>query len=349
MIKKFLLASSVLSLACAANAEKEVYVIKDGKMVNCEFVPSSSPVAESYEIEESANAAGDAMVKVKNPAEPNQRGLLYLPEGIDLNETWNMVLEYYFEEGTELTPDCYKRECWRFDLMADTMPVKGAVWKTDAGQKEYRISHVSIDARQRDFYSYVDGKSVLDNHGVGKLRSVTKYVYSSPFIPAEVAERGDANQVKAIFLAMFPEAGAEIVGYIKNLKFVSDGTKPFYADKMTIPAGEGTIYTSSFTTFVYATNADDATVGEMVYEEGMESPNSMYGQQLFVSQSNDGFFNIVRNDRMYCDLGEQGEADFYDTEYGFLPYLTRYDGSDPENLMRVDEDGVICDAQLCIP
>ena len=122
MIKKFLLACSALSLAFAANsAEKEIYVIKDGKMVNCNFVPSSEPVEDSYEIEESTNSAGEPMVKVKNPVAEYKQGFLYLPEAVDLSETWNMVFEYYFEEGTELTPDCYKRECWRFDLMADTL------------------------------------------------------------------------------------------------------------------------------------------------------------------------------------------------------------------------------------
>lgn len=349
MIKKFLLASSVLSLAVASNAaEKEFYVIKDGKMVNCEFVPSADPVEEAYEIEESKNAAGDDMVKVKNPAELYKSGMLYLPEGIDLGEAWNLEIEYYFEEGTELTDDCAKRECWKFDLMADTLPVAGATWKTNPSQSEYRIAHVSIDARMRDFYSYVDGESVLDNHGVGKLRSVTKYVYSSPMLPKEVAERGDGNVVKAIFLALFPESGAEIVGYIKNLKFVSDGTKPFFADKMTILGGEGTIYMSSFTNYVYASNGGDyadAKVGKLSYvEAALEDPTKMYGQQLFISNSTDGYFNMLKNDRMYCDLGEQGVADFYDTEYGFLPYMGKANEDE-----RLDEDGVAADAQLRIP
>ena len=349
MIKKILLASSVLSLAFASNAaEKEFYVIKDGKMVNCNFVPSSDPVEEAYEVEESTNAAGDAMVKVKNPAKPYKSAFLYLPEAIDLNEAWNLEFEYYFDEGTELTPDCAKRECWKFDLMADTLPAGDSIWKTNPSQAEYRIAHVSIDSRMRDFYSYKDGESVLDNHGVGKLRSVTKYVYSSPLLPAQIAARGDGNKVKAIFLAMFPESGAEIVGYIKNLKFVSDGTKPFYADKMTILAGEGTIYTSAFTNYLYATNGgenEDSKIGKLSYvEKDLESPNKMYGQQLFISNSPDGYFNCVVNDRMYCDFGEQGEADFYDSEYGFLPYMGKANEDE-----RLDDNGVAADAQLRIP
>ena len=99
MIKKILLASSVLSLAVASNAaEKEFYVIKDGKMVNCEFVPSSEAIA--YTIEESVNDAGDPMVKVVNPDPQGtgdkglwKSGLLYLKEGIDLNEAWNLEIE----------------------------------------------------------------------------------------------------------------------------------------------------------------------------------------------------------------------------------------------------------------
>lgn len=344
MIKKFLLASSVLSLAVASNAaEKEVYVIKDGKMVNCEFVPSSLPDDSTVIIKAGTNKAGDDMVKVINPAKTYQAGLLYLPEAVDLNKTWNVVLEYYFEEDMELTTECYKREGWAMDLMADTMPVNGAKWKTDPKQKEYRIAHVSIDARSRDFYSYTDGKSVLDNHGLGKLRSVTKYVYSSPLMP-----NGANNQVKAIFLSMFGANGKPLEGYIKNLKFVSDGIKPFYADKMTLLQGEGTIYMSSALNYLYATNGGeygDAKVGRLADgDDGTESPNRMYGQQLFISQVTEGYYNAIKTDRMYCDKSEQGEVDFYDSEYGYLPFLTKAVEDD-----RLDDDGLVADAQLRIP
>ncbi len=351
MIKKFLLASSVLSLAVASNAaEKEVYVIKDGKMVNCNFIQSTtSPIENSYEVYESQNSKGEDMVLVKNPDTVYKSAFLYLPEAIDLSETWNLVLEYYFEEGTELTDGCYKREGWKFDFLADTMPVNGAKFKYDPQQSQYRIAHASFDIWFRDFYSYTNGKSVLDNHGVGKLRTVSKYIYSNPLLPKEVAERGDGNKIKVIYLSMLPAADAVITGYIKNLKFVSDGTKPFYADKMSILGGEGTIHTSAFTNYVYGTNGGahkDAAVGELEYMDGnfLEAPTQMYGQQLFISNSPQGDANKILNDRMYCDYGEQGEADFYDTEYGYLPYLKKADGNG-----RLDIDGIVADAQLRIP
>ncbi|MEE1082853.1 MAG: T9SS type A sorting domain-containing protein [Paludibacteraceae bacterium] len=350
MKKKSLLVAFALSFAFIANsAEKEFYVIKDGKMVNCEFHQSLEPDSTSFLIEESVNAVGDSMVMVKNPVAYDKSGLLYLPEGIDLSEAWNLEVEYYFDEGTELTPDCIRQECLTFDLMADTFSFTNAKWESNPKQKEYRIAHVSIDARQRDFYSYVDGKSVLDNHGVGKLRSVTKYVYSSPLMPKKVADRGDGNIVKAIFIALFPKSGTEIVGYIKNLKFVSDGTKPFYADKMTILENEGTIDTSSFfTNYVYASNGGnhaDAEIGELESVDGeLEDPTQMYGQQLFISNSPQGDANKILNDRMYCDYGEQGAVDFYDTEYGYLPYIGKANDNE-----RIDDDGVAADAQLRIP
>ena len=350
MIKKILLASSVLSLVFASNAaEKEFYVIKDGKMVNCEFVPSStSTIENSYEVYETQNSKGEDMVLVKNPDTLYKSAFLYLPEAIDLSEAWNLVFEYYFEEGTELTGSCYKKECWKFDLLADTTSVKGAKFKYSPSQKEYRIAHVSIDSWFRDFYTYDGKKSVLDNHGVGEVRSVTKYVYSNPLLPAEVAERGDGNKVKVIYLAMFPESGAEIKGYIKNLKFVSDGTKPFYADKMTFLGGEGTIHAKSIDNYVYGTNGgkyNDAKIGELEYVEGeLKNPTKMYGQQLFVSNSLQGDGNKLDCDRMYCDYGEQGVVDFLDSEYGFLPYMGKaIKGA------RLDIDGVVADAQLRIP
>ena len=350
MIKKILLASSVLSLAFASNAaEKEFYVIKDGKMVNCEFIPSStSTIENSYEVYETQNSKGEDMVLVKNPDTLYKSAFLYLPEAIDLSEAWNLVFEYYFEEGTELTDNCYKKECWKFDLLADTTSVKGAKFNYSPSQKEYRIAHVSIDSWFRDFYTYDGKKSVLDNHGVGEVRSVTKYVYSNPLLPAEVAERGDGNKVKVIYLAMFPESGAEIKGYIKNLKFVSDGTKPFYADKMTLLGGEGTIHAKSIDNYVYGTNGgkyNDAKIGELEYVEGeLKNPTKMYGQQLFVSNSLQGDGNKLDCDRMYCDYGEQGVVDFLDSEYGFLPYMGKAIKD-----ARLDIDGVVADAQLRIP
>ena len=350
MIKKFLLASSVLSLAFATNAaEKEAYVIKDGKMVNCNFIPStSSTIENSYEFYETQNSKGEDMVLVKNPDTVYKSAFLYLPEAIDLSETWNLVLEYYFEEGTELNSNCYKRECWKFDLLADTMPVNGAKFEYNPKQKDYRIAHVSIDSWYRDFYSYDEKKevSVLDNHGVGMLRSVTKYVYSSPMLPAAVAERGDGNKVKVIYLAMFPEADAEIKGYIKTLKFVSDGTKPFYADKMTSLEGEGDIVNNTISNYVYATNGSthaDASVGKMdVAPRSFPDPTTMYGQQLFVSSSAHATYNTLKQDRMYCDYGEQTSAEFFDSEYGALPFFKT-------TSTRTDKNGVIADAQLRIP
>lgn len=353
MIKKLLLASSVLSLGLAANAaEKEVYVIKDGKMVNCEFNQSTtSTIENSYEVYEGENSLGDPMVVVKNPDTLYKSAFLYLPEAIDLNETWNLEVEYFFEEGTELTAGCEDHECWVFDLLADTMAAGSSTWGYAPAQKDYRIAHVSIDARYRDFVQNVDGLATTTNYGVGKLRTVRKYVYSSPLMPKALVERGDANKVKVIYLAMFPEADAEIYGYIKNLKFVSDGTKPFYADKFTNLAGEGTIYMKTMSNHLVGTNGGDyndeeiGALSDVDIEPG--NPTTMYGQQMFISQSTDGYFNQISNDRLYQKKNEQEEAEFFDTEYGFLPFLSPAPGK--PGVDRTDEDEVNADAQIRIP
>lgn len=343
MKKKALLLVEALFFAFLTDAaENEIYVIKDGKMTNCEFVPSSEPLDESYEIFESTNAAGDSIVKVKNPSKQGKSGMLYLREPVDLSRTWNLEVEYYFDDGTQLTSDCVNHESIVFDLMADTFPVENANWEMDPKQKEYHIAHVSIDSRMRDFYSYEHGDSVLDNHGVGKLRKLTKYVYSSPSLPKEVVKRGDGNIVKVIFVSMFNNSGAEINGYIKNLKFVSDGIKPFYADKMTVLDEEGNNM-SMFSNYVYASNDGDYAIDGLSHVgKKLEDPGKMYGQQLFISNSTDGLFNYMTGDRLYRDKGEQSKADFYDTEYGYLPYMKKVAD-------RTDSDDVVADAQLRIP
>ena len=348
MIKKILLASSVLSLAFASNAaEKEIYVIKDGKMVNCEFVPSSASEDKSTIIKESKNDAGDDMVEIVNPAERYTSGLIYLPNAVDLNKAWNLEVEYYFNKDVAFSGENIKREGLSFDLMADTMAVGDSTWKTNRSQLEYRISHVSIDCTWRDFYDLVEGDTVLNNFGVGKLRTVRKYVYSSLLLPKGVAERGDANQVKAIFMSIFPEGGVKTSCFIKNLKFVSDGTKPFFADKFAPLAGEGTIYVGSVSNYVYGTYKGNSEIAkQIVYKKRLPSaPTDMIGSQLFLAESDDAYNSWMASDRMYCEKGEQRAAGFYDTEYGFLPYVPAAIAANK----REDKNGIVADAVIRIP
>lgn len=352
MIKKILLASSVLALAASANAEIESYVIKDGKMVNCEFVPSSAPENESTIIKESKNDAGDEMVEVINaPEKTYTSGLIYLPEAIDLNKTWILEVEYYFNKDIEFSGECLDREGLTFDLMADTTQAIDSDtivrWKTNNKQAEYRISHVSIDCTMRDFYDYVDGDSVFTKPGIGKLRKVRKYVYSSLLLPKAIADRGDANQVKAIFISFFGPSKLKTSCFIKNLKFVSDGTKPFYADKFAPLASEGTIYAGSVSNYVYGTYGGDAEVKKQKeYKKRLPSkPTEMYGYQLFLAESDDAYGSWLASDRMYCKKGEQRGAGFFDSEYGYLPYVL---ANIPDN-KRVDKNDIVADAIIRIP
>lgn len=353
MIKKILLAGSVLSLAFAANAtESEVYVIKDGKMSNCEFVPSSAPENESTIIKESKNDAGDDMVEIINaPEKTYTSGLLYLPQEVDLNKTWILEVEYYFNKDIKFSGECLDREGLAFDLMADTTETTDSDtivrWKTNNKQPEYRISHVSIDCSMRDFYDYVDGDSVFTRSGVGKLRTVRKYVYSSMLLPKGLAKRGDANKVKAMFVSFFAPSKLKTSCFIKNLKFVSDGTKPFYADKFTSLASEGTIHAGSISNYVYGTYGGNTEVKKQKeYKKRLPSkPTDMYGSQLFVAESDDAYGSWMSQDRMYCKMGEQRSVGFFDSEYGFLPYTII---NKPEN-KRDDKNGITADAVIRVP
>ena len=348
MIKNFLLASSLLSFTFSANAETELYVIKDGKMVNCEFVPSSSSEDKSTIIKESKNETGDDMVELINPVEKYTSGLVYLPQTVDLNQTWNLEVEYYFNKDVSFSGENVEREGLSFDLMADTVAFADTFWVRNRFQKDYRIAHVSIDCAFRDFIDIVDGDTVRNNFGVGKLRTVRKYVYSSLLLPKLVAERGDVNQVKAIFMSIFPESGVKTSCFIKNLKFVSEGTKPFFADKFVPLSAEGSIDTSVVASFVYGTyNGNAALSSQAKYSKiSPYNPTEMVGQQLFLAESKgSALYSLLESDRMYCKLGEQRGADFYDSEYGFLPYVK----AATEANKKVDKDGVKADAIIRIP
>ncbi len=352
MKEKVFLVSGLLSFTFATSAaEKEIYVIKDGKMVNCEFIPSVDPTIDPTIIKESKNDNGDDMVEIKNPENNYTQGLLYLPEAVDLNKTWYLEVEYYFNKDVKYSDWNLKREGLVFDLMADTTALRDVVW-TDTPYKNnenYRIAHVSIDCALRDFIDYdaATGDTLINKFGVGKLRSVKKYVYSSPFLPKAVSERGDANQVKAIYMSIFNEGEAETSCFIKNLKFVSEGTKPFYADKFTPLDNEGTIYMSRISNLVYGTYKGDTKLAEQIKVKNRPpfDPTKMYGQQLFLSNSDDAYYSWLNVDRLFCEMGEQRSVGFYDTEYGFLPYMK---AATVDN-ERIDEDGIIADAALRIP
>ncbi len=235
--------------------------------------------------------------------------------------------------------------------MADTAAMGDVNWNSIPfrNNENYRIAHVSIDCGYRDFIDYdaAIGDTVVNRFGVGKLRTVRKYVYSSLLLPQGVAERGDANQVKAIYVSIFNEGETETSCFIKNLKFVSDGTKPFYADKFMPLSNEGTIYMSSVSNFVYGTYNDGTNIEKQVKTKKYSgiSPNSLYGQQAFLSECTDPYYSYMNSDRMYCEYGEQRSVGFYDTEYGFLPYVK----AATEDNERVDEDGILADAIIRIP
>ncbi|MCQ2188422.1 MAG: T9SS type A sorting domain-containing protein [Paludibacteraceae bacterium] len=341
MIKKFLLASTALSLVCAAQAEKEVYIIKDGKFVGDStlFYPSSDPEDESVVITAGATAEnGETMVKIKNPAKPYKSGYVAFDESVTVNldETWMMDVEYFIPEGTVLnSANSAKREALYFDLIGDTresFETKNAagedsvvVFANNPKQTEYRIAHVSIDCRMRDFFKYNEKTGLSDStcHGLGIIRNVKKYVYSHKLMPEGLYQAGKGNLVKGMFISFFPENEAEVIGYIKNLKFYSEGTKPFYADKMSLLAGEGTIHATATSGYLrsYIDSKDGAGVIKDLKMATITTPSEMYGQAQIISDLDKKARAKLTLDRMYCDKGEQGSVDFYDVEYGFLPYL----------------------------
>lgn len=339
MIKKFLLASSVISLACATGSAEEIYIIKDGQFVgdSTKFYPSSEPDSVSVVITEGSETPEGSMIKIKNPAKPYKSGYVAFDESVfvDLNKTWMMAVEYYIPTGTELTGKSAKRECLTFDLIGDTkltFDTKNAAgedsviaFANNPKQNEYRVAHVTIDCRMRDFYSYneAEGTSDLTNHGLGVVREVKKYVYSSEIMPAGLYENGEGNKVKGMFISFFPENEAEVIGYIKSLKFYSEGTKPFFADKFSILTGEGTIHASSTPGYLKSYIADPDGTGDIVAYTSMDatSPRDLYGMAQIISDMDKKARAKLTSDRMYCDLGEQSSVEFFDTEYGFLPYL----------------------------
>ena len=128
----------------------------------------------------------------------------YVNDGIDLTKTWNIVVEYYFEKGqvSDLLKGQHKWPGLNVGFVEDT------VGGNYTNKKEF--SNVTFDVkfkRQADMWN-----------------ADTAFVYSAPMNQsAKMLSFGWQRQVPAT-------KDSSLVVYIKSIKLIGNGNKPFFAE-----------------------------------------------------------------------------------------------------------------------
>jgi hypothetical protein len=203
-MKKHLLSFALLAGLAFTTSADEFYVIKDGKFVDGVEVLEYEDPADGPKVEETTAPDASAAVSVTHQKYCTE-ARFYVANGIDLNRTWELEIEYYYEAVDSIKHSgANKWEVINFGLHTDT--VGG----------NYTLSGVISDNTFN-----VKNKTKANTWNVER-----QFVYTP----------NNIQTVKEIIFGWQRQLGQtdeeEITNakpvYIKNLKFVGEGNKPFF-------------------------------------------------------------------------------------------------------------------------
>lgn len=209
------LASLALSSASATSFD----LIKDGKFVDgVKFCKTASTdVLEEGEIE----GVGSVVTYTRGDKDYQQVNI-YSENELNLSKNWIWEIEYYYEKGN--IPDAYFESKWsaiNLGIGRDTSYVKQVMIKGQLKDSTFNfIPEVTtpIDGK-------FDGQTFQGN--AGRINKNSAYIFSRQDMEV-------STSAKYFSIAFCSQAGGESnVGvqlHIKNLRIVSNGNKPFYAE-----------------------------------------------------------------------------------------------------------------------
>lgn len=215
-MKKHLLTLAFFAgLAVTASAD-EFYVIKDGKFVDGVEVLEYANPENGPKVEETTAPDASAAVSVTHQKYCTE-ARFYVAGGIDLTRTWELEIEYYYEAVDSIMHSgSNKWEVINFGLHTDTVLYTiSPRTKKDTAIRKYTLSGVISDNTFN-----VKNKTKANTWNVER-----QFVYTP----------NNIKTVKEIIFGWQRQLGqtdedqirnAKPV-YIKNLKFVGEGNKPF--------------------------------------------------------------------------------------------------------------------------
>ena len=281
---------SLLSLAFlaglglnSANAAEQ-YIIKDGVVADGIEVLKYATAADGDAVESGATAPdGTTAAKITHQVMYNDVRF-YSKAGIDLTKNWNLVIEFYYKGGT--MHDTIAGNKWAALNM-------GLVDDTTGGKYGLDKAFVKFD------------RDIKYKNPADKWNTESMYIYA----PAgtQVAHMMTFGWQR---LVAVPAGDDTRAVYIKNMKFVGEGNKPFFAENFN---NLGAVYSDASNMERFSMN--DATKAITVYKSKsctdvntqMASSLPIYCERTLVSKQH------VTAQRLWETLGTDGSA-YYDCE-----------------------------------
>lgn len=295
-MKKNLLSLAVLAgLATGAANADEFYLIKDGKLqAGVELLEYADP-ADGTICKEDAIDGTDAYSIVPQVQYNDTR--FYIAEGVDLAKYWNVEIEFYFPDGNVDVATHAGANKWAVMEM-------GYVDDTTGGK--YGID----DAFYKQTYD-VKFKSAPDTWNVEK-----QMIYALP-------TNASFKEFVFAWQRQINPAVAEIGPvYIKNLKFVGAGNRPFFAEDFNTLVAYQESFSEVQTYLIIDGEVmeDDYSANDNIYKYGHA------GLPIYSAMNDDAGEEqgTVHIKRLYEDLGSDGSA-FYDCDVMHALELVRVD------------------------
>jgi len=215
-MKKLLLSFALLAGLTATASADEFYVIKDGRFVDGVEVLEYDDPEDGPKVEETTAPDASAAVSVTHQKYCTE-ARFYVANGIDLNRTWELEIEYYYEAVDSIKHSgSSKWEVINLGLHTDTTIVK----YNPKSKKDTVIGQYTLAGVISDNTFNVKNKTKANTWNVER-----QFVYTP----------NNIQTVKEIVFGWQRQLGqtdAEEISnakpvYIKNLKFVGEGNKPF--------------------------------------------------------------------------------------------------------------------------
>lgn len=283
-----LLAGAAFSSANAA----EYYLIKDGKLnTGVEIMPYEKPT-ENTIFEETVAPDGTPAFAVKNQTRYKDTRFYFKDGAIDLSKYWNIEIEFYFKDG-EL----------------DVATHRG----TDNGNK-WSVINIGYIADTVGGKNQIEDAFCTNNFDVKIKNQPDVWNVERQMIYAPAT----ANEFKCFTFGWQRQIlDQTTIGpiYIKNLKFYSDGNRPFFADDFNTQAAYND-YFKHLQTYVVNSSWNDDVVAEDGYTENFSILiNQKCGLPLYSAcaegaKKSQGEVGLRR---LYEDEGTDGSG-YYDPE-----------------------------------
>lgn len=292
-MNKHLLSIALLAGTALGSANAgEYYLIKDGKLHEGVEIMEYAKPTENTIVEETTAPDGTPAVYLKGQTLYKDTRF-YIPEGIDLSKYWNVEIEFYFKDG-DLDVEGHKGENkWSvidMGYIADTI----TVGKKTNDRLDDTFCQNRFDVKFKD-------------------KADTWNVEHQMIYPPATE-----NAFKCFVLGWQRQIlRQDSIGpvYIKNLKFYSDGNRPFFAEDFNTPAAFSS-YFSEFQSFsVQGDWADEDVIEDLNSENVNILTNQHCGLPLYsgsIPGAKKGQTEVGLR-RLWEDEGTDGSG-YYDSE-----------------------------------